>query len=344
MADHRPDCQDDHDLAADLIELAGPRAKSVAAALVDVAASSKARFALVGAEPGALFEIGSITKALTGMLLADAVDRGEVSLDTTINAFLPGDLRPGFGLISLRELCTHTSGLPRLPRSLLTLLRAERFRLLGTNPYNGTTPSSILEVASRQRLWGRGRFRYSNLGGAVLGQLLALAAGADYGSLLTERIFAPLRMTSSAVARAEQTAAPGWSSMGRRRPPWAMGGYAPAGGVISTIGDMARLAAALLDGSAPGRGSLAPINGVAGGGPNLARGMFWVIESRAGTDWKMIWHNGQTGGYSSFLGLSPRTGRAVVVLANVARASDQHRIAFGLARHFASQTQSDPEA
>jgi CubicO group peptidase (beta-lactamase class C family) len=122
-----------------------------------------------------------------------------------------------------------------------------------------------------------------------------------------------------------------------------MGGFAPAGGVISTLGDMARLAVALLDGSAPGLGSLTPIEGVATAGSNRASGMFWVIESDPGTDRKMIWHNGQTGGYSSFLGLAPHSGRAMIVLLNVSRANEQQQIVSRLARHFADQVPSDPD-
>jgi CubicO group peptidase (beta-lactamase class C family) len=311
--------------------------------MVDLAGSPNTKFAFIDAEPDTRFEIGSITKPLTGMLLADAIDRGEVSLDTTTGDLLPGDAETGFGSISLRELCTHTSGLPRLPRGPLTLLRAGRFLLLGTHPYRGTTPSGVLRVAARQRLRGRGQFRYSNLGGAVLGQLLALGAGDEYGPLMNERIFTPLGMTASAVASPQQTAPPGWSSKGHRRPPWTtMGGFAPAGGVISTLGDMARLAVALLDGSAPGSGSLTPIEGVATDGTNRAIGMFWVIESVPGTDRRLAWHNGQTAGYSSFLGLAPHTGRAVIVLANVAQVSDQQRIAFELMGRFAARVRSDP--
>ncbi len=149
--------------------------------MVDLAGSPNTKFAFIDAEPETRFEIGSITKPLTGMLLADAIDRGEVSLDTTIGALLPGDAGTGFGSISLRELCTHTSGLPRLPRGPLTLLRVGRFLLLGTHPYRGTTASGVLRAAARQRLRGRGQFRYSNLGGAVLGQLLALARAPSTG-------------------------------------------------------------------------------------------------------------------------------------------------------------------
>jgi CubicO group peptidase (beta-lactamase class C family) len=344
VVDRRPDGQNDRELSADLIALAGRRPRSLAAATVDLASSPNTKFAFIDAEPETRFEIGSITKPLTGMLLADAIDRGEVSLDTTIGALLPGDVGTGFGSISLRELCTHTSGLPRLPRGLLTFLRLWRFHLVGMNPYRGTTASGVLRAAGRQRLVGRGQFRYSNLGGAVLGQLLALAASAEYGTLMTERIFAPLGMTASAVASPRETAPPGWSSMGHRRPPWTtMGGYAPGGGVISTLADMTRLAVALLDGSAPGRGSLTPIEGVATGGTDRSIGMFWVIESVPGTNWRLVWHNGQTGGYSAFLGLVPHTGRAVIVLANVARASDQQRIAFELMGRSAAQVPSDPD-
>lgn len=341
--DQRPDDQDDRALAADLIALSGRRTKGVAAALVDLAASPKTKFAFIDASPEKRFEIGSITKALTGMLLADAVDRGEVSLDTTIGDLVAGGSGTQFRSISLRELCTHTSGLPRMPRGPSTFFREARFQLLGTDPYRGITASGVLRAAARQRLSGRGQFRYSNLGAAVLGQLLALREGADYGPLMDERILAPLGMTASAVANPHQTAPPGWSPMGRRRQPWTMGGYAPAGGVFSTLSDMVRLAVALLDGSAPGIGSLMPIEGVATGGPNRARGMFWVIELIPGTHRKMIWLNGRTGGYSSFLGLAPHSGRATIVLANVARARKQQRVAIGLARHFATTARSDPD-
>jgi len=327
----------DRELTADLSRLAGKRTKRVAAALVDLGASPNTDFAFIDAEPTTSFEIGSITKGLTGMALADAIERGEISLDTTISTLLPDSEGTGFGSISLKELCTHTSGLPRLPRSLLTLFRAERFLLLGSDPYRGTTAAGILKAAARQRLWHRGQRRYSNLGGAVLGQLLALRTGTDYGCLLSERIFLPLQMTSSAVASPQGCALPGWSSTGRRRSPWVMGGYAPAGGVVSTISDMARLAVALLDGSAPGIRSLTPLDGVDTGTPNRATGMFWVIDSVPGTNRMMIWHNGQTGGYSSFLGLLPQTGRAVIVLASVARAREQQRIGLGLVRRRSAQ-------
>jgi CubicO group peptidase (beta-lactamase class C family) len=187
-----------------------------------------------------------------------------------------------------------------------------------------------MSLAARQPLEGRGRYQYSNLGAAVLGQLLALADGADYATLLENRVFGPLGMGASAVGSRGNTARPGRSGGGRRRQPWIMDGYAPAGGVVSTIGDMAILAAALLEDKAPGATSLRPVTGVATGKPDEATGMFRVIHSSPRTHSTRIWHNGQTGGYSAYVVLYPQARRAVVVLADVARASEQQRVALGL--------------
>jgi CubicO group peptidase (beta-lactamase class C family) len=344
VVDRLSDGQGDWELAHDLIALASGRARSTAVALVDLAASPNTRSAFIDAEPETRFEVGSITKALTGMLLADAVNRGEVSLETTIGDLLLDVAGTAFGSITFRELCTHTSGLPRMPRGPLSVFRGIRFLVLGTHPYREMTASDVLKSAARQRIRGRGQFRYSNLGGAVLGQLLARGASAEYGPLLTERILAPLGMTDTVVASSQQTVPPGWSSRGRRRPPWiTKGGFAPAGGVISTLGDMALLAVALLNGSAPGISSLTPIEGVATSGPNRKSGMFWGIDSDPDTNRRMISHSGQTGGYSSFLGLTLAGGRAMIVLTNVAGASNLRRIIVGLAPRFGARGRSDPD-
>ena len=177
------------ELAAQLSALAGRGTRSLAVALIDVGVSPTTRFAYIGAEAETRFEIGSITKALTGMLLADAVERGEVSMESKISTILNNSSDSEFGSITVKELCTHTSGLPRLPRNHLTFVRAMQFLVLGSDPYRGSTSSEVLRLASRQRLRHRGQRRYSNLGAAVLGQLLANAASTDYASLLREGSF-----------------------------------------------------------------------------------------------------------------------------------------------------------
>jgi CubicO group peptidase (beta-lactamase class C family) len=317
----------------------------VAVAVVDLGAVPAARLALAGdGAVATVFEVGSVTKALTGMLLADAIQRAELSLDASVAAILPERRGTEFGSITMRELCTHTSGLPRLSRGASTTLRGARFALLGRDPYRRISADEVLLVAARQALRTRGRYAYSNLGGAVAGQLLAKAAGAGYADLLRERIFEPLGMHSSAVSSRDRAAPAGRSAAGRRRQPWIMDGYAPAGGVISTIADMTRLACGLLKGSAPGSASLTALDHAPGPAAGTATGMFWLTAAPAQGDRPLVWHSGQTGGYASFLGLHPRADRAVIVLRSVARGPEAHHIAQQLSRAAGASRRADGDS
>jgi CubicO group peptidase (beta-lactamase class C family) len=320
----------DPELTAKLGALAGRGTRSLAVALIDTQRSDAIRCAFIDADAGMRFEIGSVTKGLTGMLLADAIERGELSLQTDVGMIYQDSVSTEFGSVTMQELCTHTSGLPKVAKGTLAPARALRSLLLQSDPYRGSTPRGVLALAAHQPLFEHGRYRYSNLGAAAIGELLAMVAGHDYASLLRERILLPLGLEASFVSSADNTAPKGWSSSGRPQQPWIMDGYAPAGAVVSTITDMAQLAVSLLRGSAPGQGSLAPIDGVATSRSGRGSGMFWVIDAIPGTDHSMIWHNGQTGGYSAFFGLFPDAGRAVIVLANVARPADTERIALTL--------------
>jgi CubicO group peptidase (beta-lactamase class C family) len=320
----------DPELAARLGGLAGRGTRSLAVALIDTQRNDAIRCAFIEADTGMRFEIGSVTKGLTGMLLADAIARGELSLETDVGMIYQDSVSTEFGSVTMKELCTHTSGLPKVARGTLAPARALRSLVLQTDPYRGSTPRGVLALAAHQPLFQHGSYRYSNLGAAVVGELLAAVAGRDYASLLRERILLPLGMDASFVSSADNTAAKGWSASGRPQQPWIMDGYAPAGAVVSTITDIAQLAASLLHGAAPGQRSLAPIEGVTTNRNGRASGMFWVIDAIPGTDHSMIWHNGQTGGYSAFFGLFPEAGRAVIVLANVARPADTERIALTL--------------
>jgi CubicO group peptidase (beta-lactamase class C family) len=353
------DASGDTELVEQLVGLRGRLTHTIAAAVVDLDAEPSARWAhltinkprtvtspdvKVDADPK--FELGSVTKGLTGMLLANAIGRGELNLQTTAGEILAA--RPELNqqtqgplhAITLRELCTHTSGLPRLPRTAGTAGRIVRYSLLGMDPYRGHSAEHVIQLAARQKLQHRGHYRYSNLGGAVAGQLLAIAAGSEYSALLHERIFGPLQMTSSRVAVKGGTTARGRTKSGRGRQPWVMDGYAPAGGVISTIEDVGRLTAALVDGSAPGIESLAALDDVAASAPGRAAGMFWIIEPLERGDGKpagmapsgtvLTWHNGRTGGYSAFLGVTPEQRRGVAVLADTSDGSEQRAIALQL--------------
>jgi CubicO group peptidase (beta-lactamase class C family) len=343
------DATGDPDLIEQLVGLRGRLTRTTAAAIVDLGAQPSARWARlttnkprparhpeakVDGDPK--FELGSVAKGLTGMLLADAVGRDEVTLETTageILAAVPELYASSDGAlqtITLRELCTHTSGLPRLPRTAGMAGRLLRYGTLGVDPYRGQTAARVLQQAANQKLNGRGGYRYSNLGGAVAGQLLAIAAGSEYSALLHERIFEPLGMTSSTVAVKGDTAGWGRTKSGLVRQPWVLDGYAPAGGVISTIEDVTRLIAALVDGTGPGIDALRALDGVAPSEPGREAGMFWIIEPLS--DSVLTCHSGMTAGYSAFLGVMPAQRRGVAVLADMANSAEQRRIALELLR------------
>ena len=322
----------DPGLAAELGRLAGRRARRVAAVVIDLDASPAVRAAFIDAAMDTRFEIGSVTKGLTGMLLAQTIDRGEASLDTTLAALLPETAGRRCGSLTMRELCTHTSGLPRLPRSPITLARVIASAIFGVDPYRGTNPASVIAAARRSRLVSRGSYRYSNLGAAVLGHALARAANSAYSTMLAEGVFTPLGMAGSGTNLGGRVSR-GWTVGGRRAWPWRAGGYEPAGsGVFCTPADIALLATSLLKGTAPGQAAIEAVIPAGPDTPNRSSGMFWVIDRHAASGGTMVWHNGQTGGYSTFLAIYPQARRAVAVLADTANARAQQRTALGLTR------------
>jgi CubicO group peptidase (beta-lactamase class C family) len=181
------------------------------------------------------------------------------------------------------------------------------------NPYPYDV-GDLLAQARSAGTGGRGQPEYSNLGGALLGQALARKAGKSYPQLLRERLLEPLQMQETSVPTSEAGAAPeGYSSGGRKEAPWIQDGYAPAGGVVSSSGDLALLLQSRLRGI--GVEALAPQRDFEGGDKI---GMFWITSPLRGTDHAMVWHDGGTGGYRSFVGLDLERKRAVVVLSDVA--------------------------
>ncbi|MFI2213899.1 serine hydrolase domain-containing protein [Streptomyces sp. NPDC020141] len=297
------------------------------------------RFAALGTEdgdtpapaaPDTAFEIGSTAKVLTGMLLSRLAERGTVSPEQPVAELLPDRFtgRPA-GRALLGDLAAHRSGLPRLHhRSAASALRASLAARRGRDPYRGLDRDAFLDRAAAVRGAGpAGTFRYSNLGTALLGH--ALAAGAspdgepDYARLAERELLTPLGMTGTRFhTRARPLPHPAalpHRPGGRPAEPWTSPGYAPSGaGVWSTARDLARLLLAVAEGRAPGADA-ARARFDAEGENRVGRGWFTRIRAD-GTE--VVWHNGGTGGSASFIGLVPRTGRAVAVLSNTGHGVD----------------------
>ena len=144
-----------------------------------------------------IFEIGSVTKVFTGLLLADMAERGELSLDDPIAKHLPAGIRAptcNGRPIRLAHLATHTSGLPRLPDNMGTLGLDD--------PYGDYTAQQMYEFLSRHRLRRDAgeEYEYSNYGMGLLGQLLARAGGGTYEELIRQRITDKLGMSDTSIA------------------------------------------------------------------------------------------------------------------------------------------------
>ncbi|WP_306366732.1 serine hydrolase [Nocardiopsis sp. CC223A] len=259
------------------------------------------------------FEIGSISKTMTALLLADAIERGEVTEETPLGDLLDLGDAPAAD-VTLAELASHRSGLPRLsPRVRDIAANIVVFNFLGRDPYR-YDEATLLDQARAAGLADRGESHYSNLGFALLGLALAEAAGTHYPDLLHERLLDPLGMDDTHLPRTgadlPADATPGHTAKGRTAAPWLAMAYAPAGGVRSTPADMERFARALLDGTAPGTAALEPR--WPSGEDRI--GYAWVTTDVDGTE--VTWHNGGTGGFTSMLALDREADRAVVVLSN----------------------------
>ena len=305
-------------LATRLRDLLGARHPVAAAATVGqqgVAAAS------LGADLDADYEIGSVSKGVTGLLYADAVRRGEVSPDGRLGEYLPLGACPA-SLVTLASLATHRSGLPSLPRAAAPVRRTLRLWSRGTNPY-GETLAELLDQVRRVRL-GRARARYSNLGYQLLGHAVARAAGTRYPDLVRDRLAVPLGLDGLYVpatpGELSPTALRGRSRHGRPRAPWTGEALAPAGGVRAPVTAMAGLTAALLDGRAPGTAALDPVTRFSGRAVRI--GAAWITLRVQGRE--VTWHNGATGGFRSWLGLDRAASAGVVLLSATGASLDAH--------------------
>lgn len=273
------------------------------------------------------FEIGSISKTMTAFLVADLIAAGTWTLDDPIEKHLPPGTRvpsQGDRKILVRDLLTHSSGLPRLQRNFTPGNAGD--------PYADMTEKDLLSGLATARLQGTigGQSVYSNLGVMVLSVAVARAyqananansdgdSDSDFERVLTERLFKPLNMDGAFVARqpAGVRLAPGHLWNGAITPHWTWASApnaAGVGGVRARLDDMVRYAQAhlgLIDTplAARLRSTQAPLaHGV---------GMNWFVGRFNGQD--LVLHEGGTGGFSTLIALEPSTQRAVIVLVDTA--------------------------
>ncbi|MDZ7790918.1 MAG: serine hydrolase [Xanthomonadales bacterium] len=261
-------------------------------------------------DPSTSYQIGSISKAFTNLLLAEMVAAGKVTYDTTVADLLGDEVdfaNPAVGEITLLELATHTSGLPRLPLNLAMNDPAD--------PYADYSEEDLLAALAETR---KGQplgdhYAYSNYGAGLLGYLLGRVHGGGYGPAMESFVLEPLGLDETGIE--PRTSAAAAFTGGEAVPAWNLAALAGAGALWSTTADMARLARVELGLAArelehePGmvREIVAP----AKGGHAVSR-VWHVAET---PDGPVYWHNGATAGHRSFIGFRPATSHAIVLLA-----------------------------
>jgi len=263
-----------------------------------------------------VFEIGSITKAFTGILLADAAERGEASLDDPINKFLPPEMKlpeRNGKKITLLDLATHRSGLPRLPENIDLSNERDPYAA-----YDQKLLYAFLSGYSLERDIGE-TYEYSNFGMGLAGHLLARAAGKTYEQLVIERICGPLGLGDTRITLSPEQR--GRFAQGhdgtKETDPWNLNALAGAGALRSTAKDMLRFLSANLG---MVESPLSPAlrrsheNRRPTGQPDQSVALGWHVRTTHDTE--IIWHNGGTGGFHSFSGFVPAKKIGAVVLTN----------------------------
>jgi D-alanyl-D-alanine-carboxypeptidase/D-alanyl-D-alanine-endopeptidase len=264
-----------------------------------------------------VFEIGSVTKVFTATLLADMVERGEVSLSDPISKYLPKSVKTPTRAgkeITLLDLASQASGLPRLPGDFAPKDPQ--------NPYADYSVEQMYAFISGYTLTRDigAKYEYSNLGVGLLGHILALRAGTDYQTLLRTRIARPLKMDSTGIKLTPEMRArlaTGHNAVRLPVPNWDLPTLAGAGALRSTVNDMLKFVAANLGvKKSPLLAAMQKAHQSQRdtGAPNLEIGLGWHILKKFDTE--VVWHNGGTGGYHSFIGFDQKRRKGVVVLSN----------------------------
>jgi D-alanyl-D-alanine-carboxypeptidase/D-alanyl-D-alanine-endopeptidase len=264
-----------------------------------------------------LFEIGSVTKVFTSLLLADMVRRGEVTLDDPVAKYLPAGTKVperGGKQITLADLATHTSGLPRLPTNMESRDP--------NNPYADYDAARLYAFLAGYQLPRDigSKFEYSNLGAGLLGHALSRRAGMDYETLVRARITGPLHMDNTVVTLTpalKARLATGYDPSLEPASNWDLGVLQGAGALRSSANDLLKLLAAEL-GYAPTPlkpdmdAMLATRRSM--GAPRAEQALGWEVLSLP--QGEIVNHGGGTGGYRTYVAFDLKRRVGVVVLSN----------------------------
>ncbi len=276
-----------------------------------------------------LFEIGSISKTFTAILLADAVIKGKMQLNDPISKYLPdsiGKMSYKDAPITLQTLSNHSSGFPSLPANFFQKSDNE------ANPYQNYDEKRMFTYLKNFKPYREVgvNYDYSNFAVGLLGTILARQNQTSYEQLITDKICQPLQMKNTKIFLQDtdnQRFAQGYDGNGKATSAWDMNTLAGAGGIRSTVNDLVKYVMANM--------TIAPkqlqeaINlthkTTFSKAENVV-GLGWILPSKANSN--LYFHNGGTGGFRSFAGFDKERKIGIVILSNATESVDG--IGFGL--------------
>ncbi|MES1218835.1 MAG: serine hydrolase domain-containing protein [Bacteroidota bacterium] len=270
-----------------------------------------------------IYEIGSISKTFTAILLADAVNSGKVKLDDPVNKYLPdsiGKLEYEGVPVTLKTLSNHSSGLPRLPSNL------PLDGLNGLNPYKNYDVPALFSFLKNYKLTRKPGevYEYSNLAVGLLGTIMERVNKKPYEELLIEKILTPLQMNDTRILMRKADSikiAKGYDENGVPSSQWDFKALAGAGGIRSTVKDLVKYAAANITCTNKNLNEAIQLTHTITFQPPAAKvALGWHIIKPGNDD--VIFHNGGTGGFRTYLAINPAKKNAVVIFSNSAISDD----------------------
>ncbi|WNO61536.1 serine hydrolase domain-containing protein [Rheinheimera sp. MMS21-TC3] len=250
------------------------------------------------------FEIGSISKPLTALATLAVAKENGWQLEQPLSSLfsLPQFSKHQY---TLAELISHRSGLPRLP----TNISVDDM----TDPYANYNLTNLLEAAARTEFSDR-TFHYSNYGYGILGSLLTHDLKQSYSDIMHQRVFKALDMTTAVVQTVGvniDKLATGYAINGEPVPHWHFDSMAGAGSIVASIDDMVAMLQTVFkqkDQNSIIERWLTPLT--LADKPAMTVG--WMLNN------DLLWHNGQTSGFASFIAFNPKQQVGIVVLSNIA--------------------------
>lgn len=277
----------------------------------------------IPATTNSVYEIGSISKTFTGLLLAIMAKKHDFDLDEAIHTHWPQSFKlndEAGQAISFTHLATHTSGLPRLPNNL---------NLFSDDPYAAYSRDDLIEaVTAMQPTKAGSHYAYSNFGAGLLGETMAVIAEDSYNNLIQKHILTPLNLNQTYMTLNEVPSAQlaqGYL-FGIATPPWNFQALAGAGSIRGSIKDLLSYGAAYLNTK----------NNNLSAAMNLATQVHYAEDNlKIGLGWHfsksgLLWHNGATAGFSSMIIIDKSRQKVVAAITNTSNQSNVEDIALHL--------------